>query len=462
MLLTITSHGHQASDLGFILHKHPDKFQSFELSIGLVHVFYPESSPLKTTVALLLELDTIEMVRKTKSPNSNFALGHYVNDRPFIASSFMSHAIAKVFSSAMNGSCKNKPELVDQIIPLEITIDVVAAPKGGEMVIRQLFEPLGYNVSLTRHILDTKFTHWGYSKYYSVKLEHTITVQSLLNHLYVLLPALDYEKHYYINHDEVDKLLSKGKGWLEKHPAKELITKRYLINLKSLSNAALTLLADDIVPEKDEDEVDKSLEKRKSLHLKRLEAVKEQLLKCKATTIIDLGCGEGKLIKMLLKERQFTKISGMDVSYSGLTKTKNSLHYDEMPPKQKERLSLFQGSLLYKDSRLEGYEAATLVEVIEHLDENRLPAFERVVFEFATPKTVIITTPNAEYNIKFENLNNEMRHDDHRFEWTRSQFENWAKTTAATYNYKVTILPIGEEDILVGAPTQMGIFTYGN
>jgi 3' terminal RNA ribose 2'-O-methyltransferase Hen1 len=189
----------------------------------------------------------------------------------------------------------------------------------------------------------------------------------------------------------------------------------------------------------------------------------EQLKKTGAKQVLDLGCGEGKLLRMLLKEKQFTEIVGMDVSYSELTKAKERLHWEEMAPKQKERIKLFQGSLTYKDKRLEGYDAAAIVEVIEHLDANRLQAFERVVFEFAKPKTIVLTTPNGEYNVIFKNrAANSMRHSDHRFEWTRKEFETWAQTVAERNNYQVAFLPVGEWVEKIGTPSQMGVFTRGN
>ena len=465
MLLQITTTHKPATDLGFLLHKHPDKFQSVNLSMGKAHIFYPESSEDKTTVALLLDIDSIEMVRGARNlAGKEFSLGQYVNDRPYTASSFMSVAIAKAFSTAMNGKCKTKPELVDTRMPFEVKISVLPAPKGGETLIRKLFEPLGYQVQLQRHILDDRFTDWGYSKYFTVELFQTITIKELLSHLYVLIPALDNDKHYFVSQNEIDKLLEKGKGWLANHPAKEQITRRYLLDLKSLSRQALERLNPEETTEKIEPEEDTETTKRKqTLNQKRLKLVLEQLKKSGAAKVIDLGCGEGKLLRMLLKEKQFKEIAGMDVSYSELSKAKDKLHWDELAPKQKERITLFQGALTYKDKRLEGYDAAAIVEAIEHLDENRLPAFERVVFEFAQPKTIILTTPNSEYNVMFENMKTaSLRHDDHRFEWTRKEFETWAKDVAARNNYQVEFLPVGEVEEKLGAPTQMGIFTIDN
>lgn len=464
MLLTITTTHQPATDLGYLLHKHPDKFQSVELSVGKAHVFYPESTVDQTTIVLLLDIDPIDMVRGGRNLSGRgFTLGQYVNDRPYVASSFMSVAIAKAFSTAMNGRCKDKPELVNALMPFEIKIAVLPAPRGGELLIRKLFEPLGYKVSVERHILDTEFPDWGESKYYTVQLSGTVTTQLLLSHLYVLIPVLDNDKHYYVNENEIGKLLSKGKGWLSEHPEKEQIINRYVINLKPLARQAMRQLNEG-QPIKEEENTSLEEKKRKqSLHQKRLELVFEQLKESGAKSVLDLGCGEGKLLRMLLRERQFERITGMDISYDILTRAKEKLYWDNMAPKQRERIQLFQGALTYQDKRLEGYEAAAIVEVVEHLDENRLQAFERVVFACAKPKTVLITTPNAEYNVMYENLHpNTMRHSDHRFEWTRAEFENWAKGVAKRNHYQVSFLSIGEEDESVGAPSQMGIFTYAD
>ena len=461
MLLTITTTHHPATDLGFLLHKHPDKFQTVDLSIGKAHIFYPESSEESITAALLLDVDPIDMVRGARNlSGKGFSLGQYVNDRPYVASSFMSVAIAKAFSTALNGKCTKKPDLVDTKMPFEIKIAVLPAPRGGEALIRKLFEPLGYTVTLQRHPLDTTFPDWEESKYFTVDLVHTITLKALLAHLYVLIPALDNDKHYFVSQNEIEKLLTKGEGWLATHPEKEQITRRYLINLASLSRVALGRLNEE---EGDEEVEEEEEQKRKeTLHQKRLAMVLEQLKKSGANSVIDLGCGEGKLLRMLLKEKQFTRIAGTDIAYSELSRAKDKLHWEEMAPRQKERIQLFQGALTYQDQRLSGYDAAALVEVIEHLDQNRLSSLERVVFAYAQPKTVIITTPNAEYNALFDMEAGSMRHTDHRFEWTREEFETWAREVADHHQYRVAFLPIGEAHEVVGAPSQMGIFTYGH
>ncbi|EMO55953.1 3' terminal RNA ribose 2'-O-methyltransferase Hen1 [Leptospira noguchii] len=466
MILKITTTHKPATDLGYLLHKHPDKLQSIDLSVGKAHLFYSEKSEERTTICILLDIDPIEMVRGSKNLGSdNFTLGNYVNDRSYVASSFLSAALVKAFSTAMNGKCKEKPELVEEKIPFEILISSIPAPKGGEILIRKFFEPLGYEVELSRLALDKKFPEWGESRYYNLKLKNIVTTKNLLSHLYVLIPALDNNKHYFINEDEVEKLLQKGEGWLKSHPEKEQIIRRYLINLNSLSRKALQRLSEGEESDRTDDDLVEMSEQKKvkeSFHEKRLKYVTDKLIESGAERILDLGCGEGKLIKHLIKQKQFSEIVGIDVSYSELLKAKERLKFDEMPPKQKERIKLFQGSLTYKDNRLEGYDAAAVVEVIEHLDLNRLEAFEKVLFQFAKPRTVVLTTPNKEYNVVWENVKEKMRHDDHRFEWTRDEFKDWSSMIGSKYNYKVELLPVGEEAESFGAPSQMVIFTYGN
>lgn len=465
MLLKISTTHKPATDLSFLLHKHPDKLQSVELSNGNAHIFYPDASEDKCTVALLLDIDPIGLVRNTTdSGPDSFSLGHYVNDRPYVASSFMSVALSKAFSTAMNGTCSKRPELVDQIMPFDVDISALPAPKGGEVLIRKLFEPMGYQVSLRKHQLDSKFTEWGQSKYFTVRLAKSCRLKELLSHLYVLIPVLDNEKHYWVSQHEVEKLLAKGEGWLQDHPEKDQITRRYLRGIGGLTRNALNRLMENEGDANSEEIIEDEQDAvRETLHYKRLRMVVEELKATGAKSILDLGCGEGKLLKMLLKEKQFEKITGMDVSYGVLDKAMKRLDYHDMAPKQKERIELIQGALTYRDKRLEGFDAAAIVEVIEHMDPNRLKAFERVVFEFAKPKTIVLTTPNREYNDLFETMEaGTTRHTDHRFEWTRREFESWASETAARNQYEVIFKPIGEADMKAGAPSQMAIFKSNN
>jgi 3' terminal RNA ribose 2'-O-methyltransferase Hen1 len=464
MLLTISSTQRPATDLGYLLHKNPARLHSLELSFGKAHVFYPEAREELCTAALLLDVDPVGLVRGKKGQHDGGTLDQYVNDRPYVLSSFLSVALGRAFGTAMTGRSKGRQELANQAIPLTAKLAVVAC-RPGEGLIRDLFEPLGYSVTCERHPLDSKFPEWGDGPYYSVALTGTARVRDLLNHLYVLVPVLDAEKHYWIGKAEVEKLLRKGEGWLASHPHKEAIVKRYLPRQRQLAREALVRLAEEDQPDPDavaeqNTEQEVKMEEPLKLWQQRMGAVAAVLRSSGAKRVLDLGCGEGKLLRELLEEKSFTEIVGMDVSYRSLEIASQRLKLDRMPTTLKEKLKLIHGSLMYRDKRLAGYDAATVVEVIEHLDAPRLAAFERVLFEAARPKTVVVTTPNAEYNVKFETLPaGQFRHKDHRFEWTRGEFQEWAGRVSSRFGYTVRFLPVGKEDSQLGAPTQMGVFS---
>lgn len=465
MLLTITNTKPPATDLGYLLHKNPARWQSFELAFGKAHVFYPEVSPDRCTAALLLDVDPVGLVRNRRGPGTDSGtLDQYVNDRPYVASSFLSVAIARVLGTALAGTSKDRPELAEQALPLEAKIAVLPC-RGGEDFLRRLFEPLRYEVIAIHHPLDEKFPEWGESPYYTVTLRATVRLQDLLTHLYVLIPVLDAEKHYWVGEDEVEKLLRHGEGWLATHPEKEAIAFRYLKRYGRLAREALARLSDEDNPDPDAVEEERSrgetvFEETLKLNDQRIGAVMAVLKNSGAKRVLDLGCGEGKLLKALLETPAFEEIVGLDVSYRSLERAQDRLHLDSLPPQRRARIKLIQGSLIYRDQRLAGYDAATVIEVIEHLDSPRLAAFERVLFEHAKPRLVVLTTPNSEYNVRFETLPaGQFRHKDHRFEWTRAQFEHWARGIADRFKYSVSFLPVGPQDPEVGAPTQMGVFT---
>ena len=467
MLLTITTTHKPATDLGYLLHKSPFRVHSFEQVFGKAHVFYPETSDERCTAALLLEIDPVGLVRDRRGPSGEgYALEQYVNDRPYAASSFLSVAIARTFGTAITGKSKERQELADAPLPFEAQISVLPC-RGGENLLRRLFEPLSYEVTAARHFLDDKFPEWGESPYYTVGLKGTLRLSDLLTHLYVLIPVLDDDKHYWVGDAEVEKLLRHGEGWLREHPERELITNRYLKHQKRLAREALGRLIGDEEPEADEvaetrAREEEAIEKPISLADQRMGAVMAALGSSGAKRVLDLGCGEGRLLRELLKDKTFSDIVGMDVSHRALEIASQKLRLEDMPTMQKGRIRLIHGSLTYRDKRLSGFDAATVVEVIEHQDPPRLSAFERVLFEFACPRTVVVTTPNVEYNVKFETLPaGKFRHKDHRFEWTRGQFQDWANRIAERFGYAVRFLPIGPEDASVGSPTQMGIFTRG-
>ena len=463
MLLTITSTAMPATDLGYLLHKNPGRVHRFDLSFGKATVFYPEASEQRCTAALLLQVDPIGLVRGKKGAGSSFALEQYVNDRPYAATSLMSVAMSRIFGTAMAGNCSQRPELVNQALPLSATIAALPS-RGGPAILGRLFEPLGYEVVLSRHTLDESFPEWGDSPYYKVHLKGQVRLQDFLSHLYVLIPVLDNDKHYWVGEAEIEKLLRRGESWLADHPEREFITQRYLKHQRSLVDAALSRLLDEDVIEgeviqESRNKEEEAVERPLKLNETRLGMVVDHLRQAGAKRVLDLGCGDGKLLRLLLREKSFDEIVGVDVSHRALEIAQKRLHWDRMPERQRLRIRLLHGSLTYRDSRLAGYDAAAVVELIEHLDPARLGSFERVVFESARPGTVVVTTPNREYNVKFETLPvGKLRHHDHRFEWSRVEFQNWATGVADRFGYSVRFEPVGPEDANLGAPTQLGVF----
>jgi 3' terminal RNA ribose 2'-O-methyltransferase Hen1 len=476
VLLTVSTTASPATDLGFLLHKHPDRVQSFELAAGTAEVFYPEATQQRCTAALLLRIDPIALVRGRKA--DGFSLGQYVNDRPYAASSMLAVALGKVFSTAMAGRCKARPELVGRPLPLRIEMPALPC-RGGRDLAARLFGPLGWSVEATAASLDPAFPEWGESPYLAVRLTGQLRLADALHQLYVLLPVLDDAKHYWVSPDEVDKLVRAGAGWLQSHPERDLITRRYLAHQRDLTRTALDRLAeiddaetfDDGATVADSATVansatfadsasvaDSAVDRPEPLAVQRREAVLAVLRTENASRVLDLGCGPGALLRELAADTRFTEIVGTDVSHRALELARR--HISRLAERQQHRITLFQSSLTYVDDRLAGYDAAVLMEVIEHLDLTRLQALERNVFGAAGPATVIVTTPNSEHNVRYETLApGALRHRDHRFEWGRAEFRDWAGTVAGRYGYSVRFRPVGPDDPEVGPPTQLAVFS---
>ncbi len=461
----ITATSQPATDLGYLLHKHPARVQSFTVSVGSAHVFYPEANAERCTAALLLEVDPVGLVRGRQGPSKEgFSLGQYVNDRPYAASSMLAMALKDVFRTALAGRCEARPELAAAPLPLEIRVPALPC-RGGVELARRVFAPLGWTVDATAGPLDPKFPHWGESRYLDVRLRGTVRLADALNHLYVLLPVLDDAKHYWVSTDEVDKLIRAGGHWLGHHPEQDMIVRRYLAHRRELTQSALARLAevDDAEPEEIDNAVEGAValdDRPVPLNEQRRGAVLAALRASGARRVGDFGCGEGVLLSDLLADRAIEHVVAVDVSARALQIAARKLRLDRMTEQQRARLQIFQSSLTYRDDRLAGLDAAVLMEVIEHVDPPRLGALERSVFGYAAPGTVVVTTPNVEHNVRFETLPaGVMRHRDHRFEWTRAEFRSWAARVADQHGYDVRLLPVGGDDAEVGPPTQMAVFS---
>ena len=481
MLLSITTTYRPATDLGYLLHKNPARSHELELAFGRAHMFYPEAGEGRCTFALLLNVDPVGLVRGGGKEGG--LLDQYVNDRPYAASSFLSVAIAKTLRTALGGRCAERPELVQQPIPLNAMVTPLPV-RGGANLVERLFAPLGYAISVAPLPLDAAMPEWGASPYVTLRLEATCRLADLLNHLYVLIPVLDLKKHYYIDAEEIEKLLAKGGSWLPAHPERELIARRYLKRRRALADEAIARLAEAAASEAEADAeaeieagsaadangviepvknaAEEKLEKPLRLHERRLSLVAETIRASGARRVVDLGCGNGKLLKRLMAEKRFTEILGVDVGIQDLEIAARRLRLDTLSERQRARIGIVQGALTYRDERIAGFDAAALVEVIEHVEPDRLAAVERVVFEFAKPGLVVVTTPNREYNARFEGMQpGQLRHADHRFEWTREEFRAWVDAVAGKFGYTARIEPVGEADEALGAPSQMAIFERG-
>ncbi|MFG1675198.1 3' terminal RNA ribose 2'-O-methyltransferase Hen1 [Micromonospora sp. NPDC049282] len=468
MLLTLTTTHRPATDLGHLLVKHPDRVQSFDLPTGAAHVFYPEADEAQCTAALLVEVDPLRLGggrgrRQATGPES-FTLGQYVNDRPYAASSLLSSALAKVFRSALRGESRDRPELAAAAIPLTVRVPVLRCRGGADLAVR-VFAPLGWSVTATPIPLDEAYPEWGDSRYVDLTLAGSLRLADALNHLYVLLPVLDDAKHYWVAPDEVDKLLRAGSGWLAGHPERGLIIRRYLAHRRALAGVALARLtelrlADEPPADDSVDPETPSETPHASLAVRRREAVLAALRDSGASRVLDLGCGGGALLTALVADRRFTEVVGVDVADRSLAMAARRLRLDRLPERQRDRIHLRQSALTYRDDRLRGYDAAVLMEVVEHLDPPRLPALQDAVFGHARPGTVVVTTPNVEYNVRYEGLGpGRFRHADHRFEWTRAEFAAWVERVAAAHGYTATITGVGDADAEVGTPTQLAVFT---
>jgi 3' terminal RNA ribose 2'-O-methyltransferase Hen1 len=509
VLLTLATNHEPATDLGFLLVKHPDRVHEFDLPHGTAYVCFPEATEQYCRAALIVEVDPArlgnpgrrgqpdgfgELASRTSGTGT---LGKFVNDRPYAASSLLAAALNRAFRSAMRGECRERPELAQTPIALFVRIPALRC-RGGAGLASRLLEPLGWHVQAAPAPLDPTRPEWGDSRYLDVTLSGTLRLADALNQLYVLLPVFDDAKHYWVAPDEVDKLIRAGGGWLAHHPERGLITRRYLAHSRALAGEASERLdalrvAESVAdpdtveglaaPATDEEAELPAEVRRAPLAEQRRLAVLAELRDTGATRVLDLGCGSGALLADLARDKRLTDIVGVDISSQALAMAERRLKR-ELP---RGRVSLLQSALTYADDRLVGFDAAVLMEVIEHIDPPRLPALAAAVFDHARPSTVIVTTPNVEYNVRYEGLTATsvtrsapatptqppvkrsapatptqppvtMRHHDHRFEWTRAEFTAWCVEVADRYGYAVRITGVGEADPELGCPTQLATF----
>lgn len=437
-------------DLGFLLHKHPDRLHVVELPFGTARMGYPAADDDSCRFALAVEVDPVALTRGRRDGTSE----QYVNDRPYAVSSRLSVALGRCLKTAMAGRCASRPELAEAAIPLAATVLPISGTNAD--LARDLFAPLGYAVAA--EIAPPARGDFPPGAM-TLTLADTVRMRDLLSHLSVLLPVLDGAKHYFVEDAEVDKLLHHGGDWLAWHPMRDFIARRYLKGQRSLARDAIARL----VPDASEPDgpppalADAIASSGSPLDTARKDAVVAALAALGARSVADLGCGEGRLLERLARDAGFTRVLGMDVSASALGHCRRRLgeHPGALPGGHVE---ILQGSLLYRDSRLSGFDAVVLSEVIEHVDPCRLPALEREVFGAIGAGAVIVTTPNREWNAVWGMEPGALRHDDHRFEWDRAEFSAWAERIAEAYGYSASISGIGIDFHDVGSQSQIAVF----
>lgn len=463
MYLTLSTTTEPVEDLTYLLHKHPGRAHTRKLSVGATSVFCTELSDERCTVALMLDVDPIGLLRGQGAAHESFTLGQYVNDRPYVASSLLTGAIRGVYGTALAGNCDARPDRVTAPLDLEVHLPTVACVDGASLIER-LFEPLGWRVSATALPLDPEIPAWGESHIFDVRLTGTAVLQHALQQLTILLPVLDDAKHYWVDQTEAEKLLRHGGDWLGGHPERELILRRFLKHQRDLI-AAAGAATGGAVSEADASARAGGSESEQparpqSLARQRREAVHAELTRLGVSSVLDMGCGQGALLAPLARDRRITRLVGADVSARALAQAARRLGLDDAPDAIRDKVGLIQASLTYRDDRLAGFDAIVLMEVIEHLDLERLPVAERTVFADARPEHVLVTTPNIEYNAAYPGLAaGELRNHDHRFEWTRAEFAGWAERVASAHGYTVELSGVGPADADLGAATQLAVFS---
>lgn len=441
MLFKITTKNRDPNDLSFLLHKHHAKIHNVETRHGQAIVFFSEKSYDVTSCCVTMEIDSIGLTKRFDHGNGQIGLDAYVNDSPYSYSQIMNSAVRKVFGTTLTGVCKMKPELSSLEIDFEILLTPVRVPSKDLVV--NLFEPLGYDITMSDHSKYSKNVDFGLNPYVSIKLKKKGVLSLILSHINVLLGAIDTRRVNEINDDEIESLVNRSISWINEHPKKEFLLQRLLKKKKHVLAAKLML-----DPNSEETKAEGEFAPRRRLNDDRHDKIVEIVKSLKPKKLLDLGCGEGNFLKKIANE-DIEKITGVD-SFIEV------LRWAKRKTEGYKNINLVQSGLTYHDKRLQGYDTATLIEVIEHNDHERLKLIIDNIFGHMSLDNIIISTPNIEYNVIYNVIG--FRHNDHRFEMTRKEFNDWAENIGLTYKYFVSFDGAGEVSSDHGQPTQIAIF----
>jgi 3' terminal RNA ribose 2'-O-methyltransferase Hen1 len=466
MLLTITCRGENATDIGYVLRKRPGRLLRFDRNKNTIGVlmYWPRVEDDLCQFAMQLDIDPLDMSPRRPGAIAASNLFDYVNDRPYATSRLMGSAIAWFLREALYDRPlpEGAPDDVrERVFDLEARI--FAFEERG--LAKDAFEALGYETDVTPHVLDDEHPSWGLSPYADVRVRKNETVTELLQHLHVMLSALPKpSKNESATKEVAERLLRVSGTWLADHPMRNKLVWRYLSYDRALASDVMDKLActtseDTASDGATSDDATDAEPKAKHvpLHTQVLDTVSAIIRESGCTSVLDAGCGDGKLVRLLLGIEQVERIGAADVSATSLRRLQSKLT-ERRRTAMPDNLDVFQASVTMSDDRLRGYDAICAIEVVEHIDPRRIRDLERVVFEESGASLIVVTTPNREYNRVYGIPSDLLRHPDHRFEWTRDEFARWVTHVCETYGYTSDMRGVGEVDEAAGQPTLVATF----
>ncbi|TDL78499.1 3' terminal RNA ribose 2'-O-methyltransferase Hen1 [Peribacillus frigoritolerans] len=443
MQLTIKATGDNVKAISYLLSKNPNNLYERNHKGHLVRLFYSKFEETELEVTIFVTPDPIDLV---KNNSNSYDITHYINDREFAVSSLFCSFIRSALGTALNGQPKEEySEWVNYRFSFQFEFGPVVSSLSDKQL-KDLFEPIGYEVAISRPDIEYSFEMKDKSSARSICLKGMKTLQNGLRQLFVLIPVIDNYKHYYIDDKEIEKLERYGEGWLEDHPKRDYIYRQSL-RFKEI----FSIVENKKTEEKKEEKIEKV-----RLNDLRYEKIIDFVNQMKPRSIVDFGSGEGKLSVRLGFADGVKEIMAVEPSQSATLKAIE--RFDKVKNKEKFVVpETIWGSLFYYDERLKGKDVMILCEVIEHIDEFRLPKVLDTILHDYQPNALIITTPNREYNEIYD-MEDHFRHNDHRFEWTRAEFRHWCEERNHRKIYDLQFEGIGEEHDRHGFPTQMCVF----
>ncbi|MEK4148209.1 3' terminal RNA ribose 2'-O-methyltransferase Hen1 [Robertmurraya sp. FSL W8-0741] len=448
MQLTIRASGQDVQVLSYLLAKNPNHLYERQVNNHFVRMFFSKFSKEEVEVTFFVTPDPIELSRNN---SERYEITSYINDREFVVSSIFCTFLRSALATALNGKPHEEYEhWVNHRFNLQFSFGPLSSQLSDNDII-ELFAPMGYKTTISAGEIDYHMNFKTKSSARYITVEGLTTLQMGLRQLFVLIPVLDNYKHYYIDDKEIEKLERYGEGWLDAHPQREFIL-RQALRFKDLYSLVEKQTEKGSNNQDNNDEI-RTMRLNDLRYEKIIDSIRQIPFK---DSIVDFGSGEGKLSVQLGFIEGVKEILAVEPSESASIKALK--RYEKMARKENFLMpEQIIGSLFYFDERLKNKDIVILCEVIEHIDKHRLPKIMKTILNDYKPKVVMITTPNQEYN-KVYKMNEEYRHPDHRFEWTRDEFREWCEIQNGKNDYELTFDGIGEEHELYGTPTQMCLF----